>query len=60
MPKKFKDVFDKLEHGVPFPHAQISKHEKSLSNKGQNKGLKSEVRGQGIVLKEKIRKAKSY
>jgi hypothetical protein len=31
MPKKYKDVFDKLEHGVPFPHAQISKHEKGLS-----------------------------
>jgi hypothetical protein len=60
MPKKFKDVFDKLEHGVPFPHAQISKHEKSLSNKGLNKAMNSEVRGQGIVLKEKIRKAKSY
>ena len=60
MPKKYKDVFDKLEHGVPFPHAQISKHEKGISNKGLNKGTKSEVRGQGIVLKEKIRKAKSY
>jgi hypothetical protein len=60
MPKKYKDVFDKLEHGVPFPHAQISKHEKSLSNKGLNKAMNSEVRGQGIVLKEKIRKAKSY
>jgi len=60
MPKKYKDVFDKLEHGVPFPHAQISKHEKAILNKGQNMGLKSEVRGQGIVLKEKIRKAKSY
>lgn len=60
MLKKFKDVFDELEHGVPFPHAQISKNEKGILNKGQNKGLKSEVRGQGIVLKEKIRKAKSY
>ena len=60
MPKKYKDVFDKLEHGVPFPHAQISKHEKSISNKGLNKAMNSEVRGQGIVLKEKIRKAKSY
>jgi hypothetical protein len=60
MPHKFKDVFDKLEHGVPFPHAQISKNEKKILNKGQNKGLKEEVRGQGIVLKEKIRKAKSY
>ena len=60
MPKKYKDVFDKLAHGVPFPHAQISKHEKAILNKGQNMGLKSEVRGQGIVLKEKIRKAKSY
>ena len=60
MLKKFKDVFDELEHGVPFPHAQISKHEKGILNKGQNKGLKSEVRGQGIVLKEKIREEKSY
>ena len=60
MPKKYKDVFDKLEHGVPFPHAQISKHEKNISNKGLNKAMKSEVKGQGIVLKEKIRKAKSY
>jgi hypothetical protein len=60
MPKKFKDVFDELEHGVPFPHAQISKHEKSIFNKGLNKAMNSEVKGQGIVLKEKIRKAKSY
>jgi len=60
MPKGSKNVFDELEHGVPFPHAQISKHEKGIPNKGQNKGVKGEVRGQGIVLKEKIRKAKSY
>jgi hypothetical protein len=45
---------------VPYPHAQISKHEKGILNKGQNKGVKGEVKGQGIVLKEKIRKAKSY
>jgi hypothetical protein len=45
---------------VPYPHAQISKHEKGILNKGQNKGVKSEVKGQGIVLKEKIREAKSY
>jgi len=60
MPKGSKTIFDELERNVPFPYGQISKHEKSISNKGQNKSLKSEVRGQGIVLKEKIRKAKSY
>ena len=58
MPKGSKTIFDELERNVPFPYGQISKHEKSISNKGQNKGLKSEVRGQGIVLKEKIRRAK--
>jgi hypothetical protein len=60
MPKGSKNVFDELERDVPFPYGQLSKHEKGISNKGLNKGIKSEVRGQGIVLKEKIRKAKSY
>jgi hypothetical protein len=60
MPRGSKTIFDELEMEVPFPHAQISKHEKGIPNKGENKGVKGEVRGQGIVLKEKIRRAKSY
>jgi hypothetical protein len=60
MPKGSKTIFDELEMDVPYPHAQISKHEKGILNRGQNKGVKSEVKGQGIVLKEKIREAKSY
>ena len=60
MPKGSKTLFDELERNVPFPYGQISKHEKGIFNKGENKGVKGEVRGQGIVLKEKIRKAKSY
>ena len=59
MPKGSKTIFDELERNVPFPYGQISKHEKSISNKGMNKS-NEKVRGQGIVLKEKIRKAKSY
>ena len=59
MPKGSKTVFDELERNVPFPYGQISKHEKSISNKGMNKSNET-VRGQGIVLKEKIRKTKSY
>ena len=59
MPKGSKTVFDELERNVPFPYGQISKHEKSISNKGMNKS-NEKVRGQGIVLQEKIRKAKSY
>ena len=59
MPKGSKTIFDELERNVPFPYGQISKHEKSISNKGMNKS-NEKVRGQGIVLQEKIRKAKSY
>lgn len=59
MPKGSKTVFDELERNVPFPYGQISKHEKSISNKGMNKS-NEKVRGQGIVLQEKIRKAKLY
>jgi hypothetical protein len=60
MPKGSKTIFDELERNVPFPYGQISKHEKSISNKGSNISKEELVRGQGIVLKEKIRKAKSY
>jgi hypothetical protein len=59
MPKGSKNVFDELERDVPFPYGQLSKHEKGVSNKGMNKS-NEEIKGQGIVLKEKIRKAKSY
>ena len=59
MSKGSKNVFDELERDVPFPYGQISKHEKSISNKDMNKS-NEKVRGQGIVLQEKIRKAKSY
>jgi len=60
MPKGSKTIFDELERNVPFPYGQISKHEKSISNKGSNISKEELVRGQGIVLQEKIRKAKSY
>ena len=59
MPKGSKTVFDELERNVPFPYGQISKHEKSISNKDMNKS-NEEIKGQGIVLQEKIRKAKLY
>jgi hypothetical protein len=60
MARGSKKIFDELEMGVPFPYAQTSISEEGILNKGLNKSQKEEVRGQGIVLKEKIRKAKSY
>ena len=60
MSKGSKKIFDILEMDVPHPYGQISTHEKGISNKGEKKAVRGEVRGQGIVLKNKIRKAISY
>jgi hypothetical protein len=66
-----KNVFEKLEYDVPVPfggkitdlhkpHGKVKSSQKRLSVKGSNVSTKGEVRGQGKVLNNKIRKAKSY
>lgn len=71
MAKGSKNVFEELEYNVPIPfggkitdlhrpHGKVKSSQRRLKVKGNNVSMHETVRGQGIVLKEKIRKAKSY
>lgn len=71
MAKGSKNVFEELEYNVPVPfggkitdlhkpHGKVKSSQKRLKVKDNNVSIHETVRGQGIVLKEKIRKAKSY